>query len=516
MKKESLTRGGSLSLAGSGFAAIAALVLTALISNGFGASGTGVFFQAVAIFTVLSQVLRLGTNSAIVRFISAREAVGHGSGAWKVTALAVVPVLAVSTLAATALVLFAEPWSVWLSPPGRATELEALLVAMAPFVVVSAVLSVLHTITRMVRGIAAFTVLQSVLLPITRLAAVVLVLVTGLGGADLAFVAWMIVLPFWLVVTIAVLWRPLLADHRMRHTGLTYRQFWSFSGPRAVGASLETALDWSDVVVVAALTSPAEAGIYAVGTRTVRAGQIIDRAMRITASPRISALFATSEQAEITTLHTSVARFMIIAAWPYYLTLALFGTAVLSIFGEGFERGAIVLAVLAAAMMVSAASGMLQSVLLQGGRSSWQMYNKAIVLTINLTLNLVLVPMLGILGAAISWVVSLTVDMAIAAWQVHRLLGVRLEPLNLLPAAAAPLLVFGGGWLIIRAFVDATPVTLLLGLLVLGVIYLAVLRLLKVPIRIEAVRRIGRDRSLAASANHPPDRAGQPSPADRG
>ena len=488
--RESLARSGSLSLVGSAFAALAALVVTALVSNTYGPQGTGVFFQAVAIYTVASQVLKLGTNSALIRFVSARRARTGDTDAWRITLVATLPVLLVSGFAAAVIALFSHPLADLLAPPDDASRLAAILVTMAPFIVIGAVLGVLQTVARLVRGVGAFTVLQSITLPLSRIV-VTLALIALAFSADAAFVGWMAVLPVWLLVTIIVIAGPLVQDRRRqrasgtdRAESTTIRAFWSFSAPRAVGAALETALDWSDVLVVAALTSPAEAGIYAVVTRAVRAGQVIDRAMRIAVSPRISHLLSLDDRATATALHTSVTRMLVLLSWPFYLALAILGPSVLSLFGDGFASGAPALAILAVAMMVSSASGMLQSVLLQGGRSSWQMYNKAAVLALNIGLSIVLVPLIGISGAALSWMACLLLDTALAAWQVHRSMGVRLEPGALLLGAALPLSVFGAGCAALRLITDALPgvaplATLLPGLAVVSLLYIGAVWLLR-------------------------------------
>ena len=510
MKSESLARSGLTSLVGSGFAAAAALALTLVISRGYGPDGTGVFFQAIAIFTVISQILRLGTNSAIIRFISSRRALSGVGDSWRITLIATVPVAIVSALAGTALALFSVPIAAALAPDGHETDLSGILVAMAPYVVIGAVLSVLQTITRMVNGVGTFTLLQSILLPLSRLIVAVIVIVLALG-IDAAVTAWMAVLPVWLGVTVLVLLRPLLSDRRRSRTfgeRTSPRSFWAFSAPRAVGASLETALDWSDVLVVAALTTPAAAGVYAVATRAVRAGQVIDRAMRIAVSPRISGLLAEADHNparldDARRLHTAVTRFLILTAWPFYLSLAILAPAVLSLFGPDFTTGSTALAILAAAMMVSSASGMLQSVLLQGGRSSWQMYNKAVVLTLNIGLSLALVPILGIAGASISWLVCITVDTAIAAWQVHRGLGVRLEPRAIAASTVLPLLVFGLGCTALRLFVEPAPLALFVGVPVLALLYAALVWVLRSRLGIDGVLdrfvarpgRLGRNRA---------------------
>ena len=70
MRDERLAHSGLLSLTGSAASALSALVIAVIIGNALGAYGTGLFFQAVGFFTIASQVLRLGTNSSLVRTIS--------------------------------------------------------------------------------------------------------------------------------------------------------------------------------------------------------------------------------------------------------------------------------------------------------------------------------------------------------------------------------------------------------------------------------------------------------------
>lgn len=512
---ERLARSGSYSLIGSSFAAVAALALAVLVGNGFGASGTGLFFQALALFTIASQVLRLGTNSAIVKSISEQRAFGRMGEAWRTVVIAVVPVVVLSVAAAVLISVFSEELASWLGAPGQESDLARLLRDMAPFVVAASVLAVLTTAMRMMRGVVSFTLVQSILLPASRLLTVAAAV--GLAWAySGAFLAWMAVLPLWLVVSVAILVRPAVQDWRERRRaaerwGGAAKRFWAFSGSRAVGGTLEILLEWSDVIIVAALASPAAAGVYAVATRAVRAGQVVDRAMRLAVSPTISQLLALSDVAAARDLHTSVTRALILATWPFYLLLATMGPAVLSVFGPDFGAGAVVLTILAITMMIASASGMLQSVLLQGGRSSWQIYNKSLVLAISVGANLLLVPVLGILGAAVTWSACVLVDTAIASWQVHRRMGVKLEPHKLVLAMATAMIVFGAGGLIIRVSFGPSVPVLLIGFSVLAVIYLAALWLLRDRLGIVSLWRevplIGRRAARSSSPQDSPNSA---------
>lgn len=489
MRSEGLARSGVVSLFGSAFAALAALVLTAIVGNALGADGTGLFFQAMGIFTILTQVLRLGTNSAIVRFLAEQRAFGRAGAEWRIVAYALVPVAVVSALASLAMWFFADALGSWLASPADATALSDLLRAMAPFVIAGAVIGVLQIAARMLRGVTTFTLLQSVLLPASRLLTVA-VAVTVMGAAAWgAFEAWLWPLPVWMVLTLAIVAGPLLRDFRRRRRSTAATRpsaltFWRFTAPRSVSSGLETALEWSDVLIVAALASPAAAGVYAVMTRAVRAGGVVDKAMRVAVSPTISALLATQQRDEATQLHTRVVRAMLLLNWPFYLLLISMGSAVLAIFGEEFRSGWGPMTLMAAAIMFQTACGMLQSILLQGGKSTWQMYNKSLALALSIGGNVLLVPLWGLWGAAVTWVGVVLVDNLIAAFQVHRGMGVQLEPLRLVQAMALPVAVFGGGGFMFTLWLGTGIFALLLAVPVLCAVYALVLWLLRERLQI--------------------------------
>jgi O-antigen/teichoic acid export membrane protein len=58
-------------------------------------------------------------------------------------------------------------------------------------------------------------------------------------------------------------------------------------------------------------------------------------------------------------------------------------------------------------MLVNLATGNVTVVLLMSGRSALNLANALVALVLNVTLNLVLIPRLGITGAALAWAVSL-------------------------------------------------------------------------------------------------------------
>ena len=131
-------------------------------------------------------------------------------------------------------------------------------------------------------------------------------------------------------------------------------------------------------------------------------------------------------------------------------------------------------------------AGGVQSVLLMAGRSRWQLYNKLSSLAAAVALNLTLVPLWGLRGAATAWAAAVLIDCGLAAEQVHRRLGIRARPAELLPAAGLALGVVGLGGLLVRLLLGPGLVGLLVHAVAVCGAYLALLWILRRPLGLEA------------------------------
>lgn len=96
-------------LAGSAANALFGFVLVAVITHGLGARGAGAVFTGVAAFTILSNALKLGADTALVRFVSRDLELSGGAGVPALLRISVLPTLLAS--AAGAAVLLCSPGS---------------------------------------------------------------------------------------------------------------------------------------------------------------------------------------------------------------------------------------------------------------------------------------------------------------------------------------------------------------------------------------------------------------------
>jgi O-antigen/teichoic acid export membrane protein len=267
---------------------------------------------------------------------------------------------------------------------------------------------------------------------ILRPAFALVVLAAGLGSVAFAF-AWAIPHALGLVAAVVAL---LLLIRRTPHgEGSAYRpsgdlasEFWRFTAPRGVSGVFQITLAWLDTILVAALASPHDAGIYKAAISYVTQGTFANQAIVFVIGPLLSGLLAQELYERTRSVYQTATWWLSALAWPIYLTLALFAPLFMSAFGPEFVAGDTALVILALPMLLAMAAGPVNVLLVMAGKSSWNLLNVALALVANVALNLALIPPFGITGAAIAWAATIIVWNVAALLEVRVLL--RLQPLG--------------------------------------------------------------------------------------
>ena len=197
-------------------------------------------------------------------------------------------------------------------------------------------------------------------------------------------------------------------------------EFWSFSIFRGAATSLSVLVAWLDVLLVGALVSGAGAGVYGAVSRLIFAGALVQRAVIVAMGPQVTALLARHEQNRARVLYQTATSWLVLASFPVFLTVAIYAPTVLRIFGPEFVVGSTALVIVALASLVNMATGPATTILVMAGRSSWNMGNAATATTLNVILNVVLIPRFGITGAAVAWAVTILLQNLLPVAQIWR------------------------------------------------------------------------------------------------
>jgi O-antigen/teichoic acid export membrane protein len=100
--------------------------------------------------------------------------------------------------------------------------------------------------------------------------------------------------------------------------------------------------------------------------------------------------------------------------------------------------------------------------LLMGGRSKLIMMDSALAFVANIALNVVLIPIYGMTGAAVAWSASIVLSNLLAVIQIRRLWGVRAFGRPFMLVAGSAVLCFGFGPIAAVALAGQQVGTLLL------------------------------------------------------
>jgi O-antigen/teichoic acid export membrane protein len=479
----STARGGVANLLGAGLAGVAGLGVTWLVARGLGAEQAGSFFAATAAFTLVGGVARLGTVTGLVywparlRALSTPELIGACLRA------ALPPVFLAGLVLALA--------TFWLAPV--LTPYAGPLRALAFFLPLAALADAMLAATRGYRQMRPTVLLEKITRPALQLVLVGLVFIVGAPVA-LWGVAW--ALPYLPVCLIAayllfrlafrpplcgaplvgaplvgcrsrlsmlkasmITWITVICRKPRRGGGGMAGRFWRFTAPRALANVAQTALQRIDVLLVAALAGLAPAAAYSVAGRFVVVGQLANGAISQAVQPRLAEALAVGDVPTARRLYQTATGWLILTSWPLHLTVLQYAGDYLGLFGAHYRQAAPVVRVLALAMLLATGCGMVDMVLAMGGRTVWNLVNVVVALAAMVAVDLLLIPALGIAGAALGLACAIAVNNLLPLAQI--VVTMRLHPFGGATLAAALLTAVSFG--AVPAALHASPAWLAIG-----------------------------------------------------
>jgi O-antigen/teichoic acid export membrane protein len=450
----SLARAGAFTMVGMGSFGILGLLFNVLVARTLGPRGSGLVFEAVAMSTIAANAVRLGADTGLLVQLPRVRAFGRTDELPRVVLVALAPSLGFGLLAAAGLWFLAPQIAALVlhtSRAGSAPDYVRYVRAQAFFVPLAAACVVMLAGSRGLASTRPYVLIDNIGIPLLRIGLTAVVTAAGMGALAVS-IAWGAPLVVG-VAAAALAVRRALERYPRAPKGVTRpplsvtaREFWSFAGPRSFGSIAAVMVAWFDVILVGALRGPEAAGIYSAVSRYLMTGLLAFAAIRVAMGPQLSRLLAEGRRDEAETVFQSATYWLVALSWPFYIALVLFAPTMLRLFGKQFAAGgAPALTILAVAELYDMGTGNVTLVLLMGGRSSWNLMNGGLSLGVNLALNFLLIPHLGLTGAALAWAASIFVENTAAVIEVRFLL--RLSPFGpgyLLVAAGAAILVAAG------------------------------------------------------------------------
>lgn len=435
-----LARGGVLNLFGAAVAAVTNTALVIGVTRAATAEEAGLLFAATSAFLIAVSVAKLGTETGIVYYVARLRVLGGSARLRRCIQVATLPVLVTSLLLGAVIFLGAD------AVADLVTDRDEQLVGpflrvLALFIPAAALSDVLLAGTRGFRAMRPTVVVDRIARQSSQL--LLVLAVAFFGSVTWLAAAW--ALPYLPAVLASGWWlRRLLrqsgpAGHppERAEPHFSGRAFWRFTAPRAVTSIVQLALQRLDILLLVALRGPVDAALYTAATRFLVVGQMATQAISSTVQPRLSELLALDDGEGAKATYRTSTIWLILSNWPIYLLAIAFATPMLALFGSGYTGHTDVIAVLAVAMLVSTGCGIVDVALNMSGRTTWTLANSSTALALNVALDLVLIPRLGILGAALGWAAAIVYNNLVPLTQLA--VAMRLHPLGRGTALAAAL-----------------------------------------------------------------------------
>jgi O-antigen/teichoic acid export membrane protein len=231
---------------------------------------------------------------------------------------------------------------------------------------------------------------------------------------------------------------------------------------------IDFATNHADRLVIGYFLDAKQVGIYAVATSAGVLVTIVLRAISSVFSPMISSLHAQHKQKLLAHLYQIVTKWILGLTLPLVFVLVFFAAPFLSLFGPDFRAGWPVLIVIVAAEIVDCGVGSVGLLLMMSGNEKRYIRTQTVLAPVILGMKLVLIPSLGLMGAALGSALGIALSNLAYLWQVKKYLG--MQPLNrgylrlIIPVLSAAMAAAMVRAVAIRASLPAAP-TLVLALI---------------------------------------------------
>ena len=196
-------------------------------------------------------------------------------------------------------------------------------------------------------------------------------------------------------------------------------------------------LNQMDTIMLGHFVSEKDVGIYSIA---FKASALILIGLEILL-PIVAPLFSQFSESRDTqsteALFGTVTKWLCYSGLLIFACIAIFRVELLHLFGKGFTSGSSILLVLAVGQLANAATGPTGMLLSMTGRQKWELANIISMVAFNFLLNLILIPRMGTIGAAIATAISIAAINGFKLVQVYVLFGLRAYNLHYLKGVLA-------------------------------------------------------------------------------
>jgi len=389
-----------------------------VLARTLGAEGAGLYFLALTVTTIATVFGRVGLDNTLLRFTAANASVDDWSAVKGVYVKGMRLALLASSLSAVAVFVFAPVLADKVfQKPELVIPMRWMSLAVVPMTFVMLHAQALKGLKRIRDSFIVF----GVGVPAISLTALVLFGGSyGVKGAVWAYASGAILTSILGVI----LWR--MATPHLRKVSASFRtnDLVESGIPLFFVASLNMLINWTATFALGVWGTQEDVGIFSMASRTAMLTSLILTSVNSISAPKFAELYKKKDMDALGATARNTAKLMTVVASPLLLLFLIAPQWVMGMFGEEFQKGGVLLSILAVGQFVNVATGSVGYLLMMSGNEKLMRNNVAFVAVMSVVLNVFFVQIYGVIGAVIATVVCLSSQNLIATYIVSSRLGI--------------------------------------------------------------------------------------------
>lgn len=450
---KTIAKGGTLVLLGSLFGKGLKFLAEVVLGRNLGPDGYGIYALGLSVLTILKHFSTLGLKTGVLRFGAGYFATNEHSKFRGLVKFSLGVVVAGGLIVGLGLVLLGGYVARGVFHDARLRSIFYLVGIGLP------VYGAMWVVTEAIRAqkkMGVYTVLEHVGDPLLFLALMAIGLLVGLTSS-FALTSFIISVGVVAIVGFLIVSRsdPFQQGVESSTKSFDYepRRWLGYSAPLVIVGVSYMLLHETDRVMLGYFLGTESVGLYNAAARLAYLSEVFINSFAGIFSPLAAGFFDRREFASIRFLLVTTTRWTLILTLPLVGLLVIFPKFFLGWFGSEYKVASFPLMFMAFAYLTSAGTGNTGALLQMIDRQNVEVINTIGAAVLNIVLNFLLIPVYGIMGAAIGTGVSIILIQAVKLIEVKIFLGFTPYELNFLKPVFASLL-SGSIILLMRNYVN--------------------------------------------------------------
>lgn len=417
----------SLSFAGEIARYIFLIISSAIVTNVFGAKIFGQYIYIMSFITIVITLSKLGMGKTVLFYIPKFMENGLHRKLKATISFSYIVVAISSGLLTVLIMIFSKPIAVnVLNSP----DSGRLVLVLAPLVFIEALYNQTLAVFKGMKRIGRVSLIRNIYYHLIRIFALVICFFV-FGVRDV----YGIVIPTYAAYIFVLSYS---AHYQMKNSFIDApgalssnekRELMKYSLPLFMTSILYVLLRQVDILMIGFIKDSTQVAIYNIAIQICAIIPFFGQITNLFLGPVISSLHHSGKKKEIASTYQTITKWTFTVGLFIFIALFLFGESILHIFGKDFIGGDTALILVACGALIGVIIGPAGTMNAMTGHPGFNLITSIITFTINIILNIFLIPKHGINGAAFATLVAAFIGNTLSLFFLYR--KQRIQPYNI-------------------------------------------------------------------------------------